>query len=77
VFFSSFAACVQPAAAQLEGASPHGKPIEMDSESGAEVDMLGRDERPADKNDGEQPYGESASAARPTQASNGATRTCT
>ena len=35
-----------------------GKPIEIDSESGAEIYVLGGDERPADNIYGEQPYGD-------------------
>ena len=35
-----------------------GKPIEIDPESGAEVYLLGADERPADNIYGEQPYGD-------------------
>ena len=37
-------------------------PIEIDSESGAEIYVLGGDERPADNIYGEQPYGD---ATRP------------
>ena len=58
VFFLSFAAYVQSAGAQLGDANRHGKPIEVDSESGAEIYVLGRDERPADNIYGEQPYGD-------------------
>jgi len=39
-------------------AGEHGKPIEVDSESGAEIYVLGRDVRPADNIYGEQPYGD-------------------
>ncbi len=35
-----------------------GRPIEIDGESGAEVYLLGADERPADNIYGEQPYGD-------------------
>jgi hypothetical protein len=35
-----------------------GEPIEIDSESGAEIHVLGGDERPADNIYGEQPYGD-------------------
>ena len=54
----SFAACVPLAGAQLQKANGHGKPIEVDSESGSEIYVLGRDVRPADNIYGEQPYGD-------------------
>lgn len=60
VFVLSFAACVPPASAQLRDAHQHGKPIEVDRESGAEIYVLGRDERPADNIYGEQPYGDAS-----------------
>lgn len=40
--------------AQSGGANGLGKPIEIDSESGAEIYVLGGDERPADNIYGEQ-----------------------
>ena len=44
--------------AQAEDTKGLGKPIETDSESGAEIYVLGGDERPADNIYGEQPYGD-------------------
>ncbi len=44
--------------AQPAGANGLGGPIETDGESGAEVYVLGSDERPADNIYGEQPYGD-------------------
>ena len=44
--------------AQPEGGNGLGKPVEIDSESGAEIYLLGGDERPADNIYGEQPYGD-------------------
>ena len=44
--------------AQPASANGLGDPIEVDGESGAEVYVLGGDERPADNIYGEQPYGD-------------------
>ena len=44
--------------AQPASANGLGDPIEIDVESGAEVYVLGSDERPADNIYGEQPYGD-------------------
>ena len=49
----SFAAC-----AYAEDSKGLGQPVEIDSESGAEVYLFGGDERPADNIYGEQPYGD-------------------
>ena len=49
----TFAIYVQPT-----GANGLGDPIEIDGESGAEVYVLGGDERSADNIYGEQPYGD-------------------
>ena len=43
---------------QTASANGLGKPIEIDSQSEAEIYLLGRDERPADNIYGEQPYGD-------------------
>lgn len=44
--------------AQTGAAAGLGEPIELDGESGAEIYVLGGDERPADNIYGEQPYGD-------------------
>ncbi|MFW6438049.1 MAG: hypothetical protein ACOCZ7_03450, partial [Armatimonadota bacterium] len=44
------------ASAQDGGDHMLGEPVEVDEESGAEVYLLGADERPADNIYGEQPY---------------------
>jgi Tol biopolymer transport system component len=49
----TFAVCAQPG--RTNGV---GDPVEVDRESGAEVYVLGGDERPADNIYGEQPYGD-------------------
>jgi hypothetical protein len=43
-------------AAEPEGVSMPGKPLETDPESGAQILLLGADQRPADNIYGEQPY---------------------
>ncbi|MCF6284507.1 MAG: hypothetical protein L3K26_04895, partial [Candidatus Hydrogenedentes bacterium] len=52
----SMAAITLVTYAQPARADGLGAPIEIDSESGAEVYLLGADERPADHIYGEQPY---------------------
>ena len=47
-------------AAPTNGGPGPGTPIETDSESGAQVVLLGGDERPADNIYGEQPYGDAS-----------------
>ncbi len=47
--------------AQDGGTSMLGEPVEIDEESGAEVYLLGADERPADNIYGEQPYSDPTS----------------
>lgn len=42
----------------LAADNPHGRPVEKDAGSGAQVYLLGADERPADNIYGEQPYGD-------------------
>ena len=44
--------------AQSGVGDPLGPPVEVDAESGAEIYLLGADERPADNIYGEQPYGD-------------------
>lgn len=44
--------------AHSEDGSRPGQPLEVDAESGAEIYLLGSDERPADNIYGEQPYGD-------------------
>ena len=52
----------EPAAAGREGGEAvFGEPVEIDADSGAEVYLLGGDERPADNIYGEQPYGDATS----------------
>jgi hypothetical protein len=46
------------AAAHEGGGTVFGKPIEVDADSGAQVYLLGADDRPADNIYGEQPYGD-------------------
>jgi hypothetical protein len=48
------------ACAQSGEADGLGQPVEIDSESGAEIYLLGGDERPADNIYGEQPYGDAS-----------------
>ena len=47
---------IGPSTAQPGGENMLGDPIEIDEESGAEIYLLGADERPADNIYGEQPY---------------------
>lgn len=58
--FLSLLVAVMTVAAHSASAAddPHGRPVEVDAESGAEVYLLGADERPADNIYGEQPYGD-------------------
>jgi hypothetical protein len=49
------------AIAQDGGTSMLGEPVEIDTESGAEIYLLGADERPADNIYGEQPYSDPGS----------------
>lgn len=56
--FIPIAVMTLAAYAQPGGANGLGKPIEIDGESGAEIYVLGADERPADNIYGEQPYGD-------------------
>jgi len=51
-------ALVADAVATAGGTAMLGAPVEVDQDSGAEVYLLGKDERPADNIYGEQPYGD-------------------
>jgi hypothetical protein len=52
--------CAPAAVADDGGAVMLGEPVEVDAESGAQVYLLGADERPADNIYGEQPYSDPA-----------------
>ena len=54
------AVIIVEACAQAGGDEGLGQPVEIDSESGAEIYLLGADERPADNIYGEQPYGDAS-----------------